>query len=104
MEALHRNSTWNITSFPKNGKPIGCRWIDKIKYKPNRELEHYKAHLVAKGYNQRDGIDFMETFSPLAKILTVHFVIYLSFHNSWLYISLTSMILFFMEIFLNMFI
>nr|KAJ0191767.1 hypothetical protein LSAT_V11C800422600 [Lactuca sativa] len=83
MKALHRNHTWEITNLPKNRKPIGCKWVFKIKYKSNGEVERYKARLVAKGYNQREGIDFEETFSPVAKIVTVRIVISLSVHNSW---------------------
>lgn len=83
MKALHQNNTWEITNLPKNRKPIGCKWVFKIKYKSSGEVERYKARLVAKGYNQREGIDFEETFSLVAKIVTVRIVISLSLHNSW---------------------
>nr|KAJ0196275.1 hypothetical protein LSAT_V11C700361250 [Lactuca sativa] len=83
MEALHRNNTWEITDLRKNRKPIGCKWVYKIKHKSNGEIERYKARLVVKGYNQREGIDFQETFSPVAKIVTVRIVISLSVHHSW---------------------
>lgn len=48
MEALY---TWDMTSLPKNRKPTGCKWVYRIKYKPNEELERYKARLIAKGFN-----------------------------------------------------
>lgn len=83
METLYKNNTWEIIDFSKGRKAIGCRWIYKIKYKTNGEIEQYKAKLVAKGYNQREGIDFEETFSLVAKIVTVHLVISLVVHNSW---------------------
>lgn len=51
MEALYRNNTWIIIGLPKNRKPICCRWIYRIKYKANGEIERYKARLVAKGYS-----------------------------------------------------
>lgn len=53
MEARYKNNTQIVTDLPKNRNSIGCRWIYKIKYKTNGEIERYKACLVAKGYNQR---------------------------------------------------
>lgn len=51
MEALYHNHTWVLTTLPPNRKAIGCRWVYKIKYKSNGEVERYKARLIVKGYN-----------------------------------------------------
>ncbi|XP_071740831.1 uncharacterized protein [Rutidosis leptorrhynchoides] len=67
MSALYRNNTWILTELPADRTPIGCKWIFKIKYKLNGEIERYKARLVAKDYSQREGLDYEETFSPVAK-------------------------------------
>nr|GEY96145.1 putative reverse transcriptase, RNA-dependent DNA polymerase, Gag-polypeptide of LTR copia-type [Tanacetum cinerariifolium] len=83
MEALNKNRTWIITDLPSNRKPIGCKWIYKIKYKSNDEIERYKARLVAKGYSQREGIDYDETFSPVVKMTTVRCLIALVVKNKW---------------------
>ncbi|XP_076892200.1 uncharacterized protein LOC143543824 [Bidens hawaiensis] len=83
IEALNRNNTWNLVELPSNRKPIGCRWIYKIKYKSTGEIDRYKARLVSKGYNQREGIDFDETFSPVVKMVTVTTVIAMAVQNSW---------------------
>jgi len=83
IEALKRNDTWNVTYLPHNKKPIGCKWVYKIKYKANGSLERYKAHLVAKDYNQRDGVDYLETFSPLSKLTTVRTLLVVAAKKDW---------------------
>ncbi|KAM0019556.1 putative RNA-directed DNA polymerase [Helianthus debilis subsp. tardiflorus] len=83
MEALYKNGTWVLVDLPKDRKPIGCRWIYKIKYKANGEIERFKARLVAKGYSQREGVDFGETFSPVVKMVTIRCVLSLAVQNSW---------------------
>ena len=83
MEALYRNQTWVVTDLPKDRKPIGCKWVYKIKYKSNGDVDRYKARLVAKGFNQKEGIDFIETFSHVAKLVTVRCLITLSINQNW---------------------
>ncbi|GJW98868.1 ribonuclease H-like domain-containing protein [Tanacetum coccineum] len=83
IEALNRNETWEITQLPPGRKPIGCKWIYKVKYKSNGDIERYKARLVAKGYNQREGVDYDETFSHVVKIVTVRCLINIAVNNGW---------------------
>ncbi|KAJ0493280.1 putative RNA-directed DNA polymerase [Helianthus annuus] len=83
LSALHSNNTWSVVDLPKGRKPIGCKWIFRVKYKSNGEVERYKARLVAKGFNQREGIDFDETFSPVVKMVTVTCIVSLSVQNDW---------------------
>ncbi|GJT83436.1 ribonuclease H-like domain-containing protein [Tanacetum coccineum] len=82
-KALYDNDTWEITDLPKDRKSIGGKWVFKIKYKSSGEIEIYKARYVVKGYNQKEGIDFDETFSPVVKIMTVRCLINLDVQNSW---------------------
>ena len=49
-QALETNGTWTLTALPKGKKPIGCRWVYKIKYNSDGTIKRYKARLVAKGY------------------------------------------------------
>ena len=60
MHALVENETWDLVDAPKGVKPIGCRWVYKVKYNTDGSVNRYKARLVAKGYAQQHGIDYDE--------------------------------------------
>ncbi|GKD11138.1 ribonuclease H-like domain-containing protein [Tanacetum coccineum] len=62
LSALHRNNIYVLANLPPGRKAIGCKWISKIKYKSSGEVDRYKDRLMAKGYSQREGIDYEETF------------------------------------------
>lgn len=63
--ALMRNNTWTLTPLSTNRNSIGCKWVYRIKEKTDSSINKYKAHLVAKGYNQQAGQDYRETFPLL---------------------------------------
>ncbi|KAF3662745.1 hypothetical protein FXO38_11003 [Capsicum annuum] len=73
--ALEANHTWDLVDLPRGKHVIGSKWIYKIKHRANGEVDKYKARLVAKGYTQQKGMNYYETFSPVAKIVSVRSVI-----------------------------
>ncbi|GJS64961.1 ribonuclease H-like domain-containing protein [Tanacetum coccineum] len=83
IEAINSNNTWTECDLPLERKPIGSKWIWKIKYKASSKIKRYKARLVAKGFNQREGFDYDETFSHVVKMVTVRCLISIAMANSW---------------------
>ena len=71
MQALRKNETWDLVPTSPRNKAIGCRWIYKVKYNVDGSVNRYKARLVAKGYAQMHGVDYEETFAPVAKMTMV---------------------------------
>ncbi|RVW70809.1 Retrovirus-related Pol polyprotein from transposon TNT 1-94 [Vitis vinifera] len=83
VRALEKNGTWEITDLPRGKKPVGCKWIFTVKYKANGNVDRYKARLVAKGFTQSYGIDYQETFAPVAKLNTVRVLLSLAANLDW---------------------
>jgi hypothetical protein len=67
-QSLMVNKTWSLVPLPTGRSAIGCRWIFKLKRGPDGSIQRYKARFVAKGYSQRPGVDYLETYSPVVKL------------------------------------
>ena len=66
MTSMSQNKLWSLEELLDGCKPIGCKWVFKTKRDAKRHVERYKSRLVAKGYSQREGIDFKEIFSSMS--------------------------------------
>ncbi|RVX10349.1 Retrovirus-related Pol polyprotein from transposon RE1 [Vitis vinifera] len=83
MNALKKNDTWEVVDLPREKKVVGCKWVFTIKSKADGSVERYKTRLVAKGFTQTYGIDYQETFAPVAKINSIRVLLYLTVNSNW---------------------
>ena len=82
--ALMKNGTWSLVPPEPRFNIIGNKWVFRLKRNPDGSIARYKAQLVAKGFHQRPGIDFKDTFSPIIKPQTIKLVLSIAISKKWL--------------------
>ncbi|GJX02343.1 zinc finger, CCHC-type containing protein [Tanacetum coccineum] len=82
MDSIMGNDTWVLTDLPLGCRPLGCKWIFKRKLKVDGTVEKFKARLVIQGFKQKSGIDYFDTYAPVARISTIRLLIAMALIHS----------------------
>ncbi|MCO5591224.1 hypothetical protein L7F22_045205 [Adiantum nelumboides] len=83
LDAIERNKTWTLVPRPKQQKIVSTKWILRTKYKADGSLDKHKARLVARGFTQRPGVDFDETYAPTARLTMIRTIFSLAASFEW---------------------
>lgn len=71
LASLEKNATWSVAALPADRRAVGCTWVFKVKRNKDGGVERYKARLCAQGFSQREGVDYGDTFAPVARVTTI---------------------------------
>lgn len=83
ISALNKNCTWQLVPKPADAELVTCKWVYKLKKNADGTIARYKARLVARGFSQQYGRDYEETFSPVARMVTIRTIISLAANKGW---------------------
>jgi hypothetical protein len=83
LDALKRAGTWGLVERPKGRNIVKCKWVFRVKKNAEGRIEKYKARLVAKGFTQVYGVDYYDTWAPVAKLASIRLILDIAAQNSW---------------------
>ena len=83
LKSLEGACSWDIVKHRNDVNIVGCKWVFKIKRNASGEIKKYKAQLVAKGYLQIQGVDYDETYAPIARLVSLCMVLAIAACNDW---------------------
>ena len=83
MDSMYANQVWKLIDPPEGIVPIGCKWVFKRKIGANGKIYAYKARPVAKGFRQRQGVDYEETFSSVAMLKSIRILLAIAAHYDY---------------------
>ena len=81
--SILKNDVWDIVPRPKNKSVVSSKWLFKIKHAADGSIEKYKARFVARGFSQKEGIDYDETFAPVARYTSVRTILAIAASKGW---------------------
>jgi len=82
-KSIMKKNVWDIVPKPKDKSVVSSKWLYKIKHAVDGSVEKYKARFVARGFSQKEGIDYDDIFAPVARYTTIRTVISLAFVLGW---------------------
>jgi transposase InsO family protein len=82
-QSIIKNEVWEIVPRPKSKDVVSSKWLFKIKHVAGGSIEKYKARFVTRGFSQKEGIDYEETFTPVAKYTSIRTIIALAAKMKW---------------------
>jgi len=80
---IEKNQTWVLVEKPLDRKIIGVKWVFRTKLNANGSINKHKARLVVKGYAQIFGVDYSETFAPVARLDTIRLLLAIAAEKGW---------------------